>query len=51
MNMSICAKSEIVFSTGGNYVTTKIAPKKVEDLILIKGNKPKTKYAQICLLF
>ena len=41
MNMNIYAKSERVFSTGGNFVTTKrykIAPKIVEDLILIKEN-------------
>jgi hypothetical protein len=38
------SKSERVFSTGGNFVTSKrnkIAPKKVEDLILIKENKSK----------
>ena len=42
MNMNIYAKSEIVFSTGGDFLTTKhnkIAPKKVEDLLLIKENK------------
>ena len=36
------AKSEKVFSTGGNFVTKKrnrIAPKKVEELIIIKENK------------
>ena len=38
------AKSERVFSTGGNFVTAKrnrIAPKKVEDLVIIKENKAK----------
>jgi hypothetical protein len=38
------AKSERVFSTGGNFVTKKrssLAPKKVEELILIKENKSK----------
>ena len=38
------SKSERVFSTGGNFVTAKrnsLAPKKVEDLILIKENKSK----------
>ena len=38
------SKSERVFSTGGNFVTAKrnkIAPKKVEELILIKENKSK----------
>ena len=38
------AKSERVFSTGGNFVTAKrnsLAPKKVEDLIIIKENKAK----------
>ena len=38
------AKSEGVFSTGGNFVTSKrnlLAPKKVEDLIIIKENKTK----------
>ena len=38
------AKSERVFSTGGNFVTSKrnsLAPKKVEDLIIIKENKTK----------
>ena len=42
MNMNIYAKSERVLSTGGNFVTAKrnkIAPKKVEELILIKENK------------
>ena len=41
MNMNIYAKSVRVFSTGSNFVTTKrnkIAPKIVEDLILIKEN-------------
>ena len=41
MNLYIYAKSERVFSTEGNFVTTKrnkIAPKIVEDLILIKEN-------------
>ena len=36
------SKSERVFSAGGNFVTkkrSKLAPKKVEDLILIKENK------------
>ena len=36
------AKSERVFSTGGNFVTKKrsrLAPKKVEELIVIKENK------------
>ena len=44
MNMNVYAKSERVFSTGGNFVTTKgnkIVPKKVEDLILILKNKSK----------
>ena len=38
------AKSEEVFSIGGNFVTAKrnrIAPKKVENLIVIKENKAK----------
>ena len=38
------AKSERVFSTGGNVVTVKrnrLAPKKVEALVLIKENKDK----------
>ena len=38
------AKSERVFSTGGNFVTSKrnsLAPKKVDDLIIIKENKTK----------
>ena len=36
------AKSEKVFSTGGNFVTKKrnrLAPKKAEELIVIKENK------------
>ena len=36
------SKSERVFSAGGNFVTkrrNKLAPKKVEDLIMIKENK------------
>ena len=36
------SKSERVFSAGGNFVTrrrNKLAPKKVEDLIIIKENK------------
>ena len=38
------SKSERVFSTGGNFVTAKrnrLAPKKVENLIVIKENKEK----------
>ena len=50
MNMNIYAKSERVFSTGGNFVTTKrnkIAPKIVEDLILIKENNLSKIYTRI----
>ena len=38
------SKSERIFSTGGNFVSkkrNKLAPKKVEDLIIIKENKSK----------
>ena len=41
---SSSSKSERVFSTGGNFVTAKrsrIAPKKVENLVVIKENKDK----------
>ena len=41
------AKSERVFSTGGNIVTvkrTRLNPKKVEELIIIKENKVNVEY-------